>query len=122
MKNDFTEKTRRLFEWNYLCFYCMRSGADALHHVVGRGYGNSKIENSPLNACPIHNEGGCHLYNYHLATFDTRRRLLWLVRDYLVKDQAYQLTEKDKLFIKKHKEYYKGYSERTKVLEIRYLK
>jgi len=97
-KNNFTEKTRSLFAFNFFCFYCWKSGADALHHILGR------CSNSPLNACPIHNHK-CHLYNPDLNRKSTKKRLLRATYKYLMKE-GYKLTDKDREFMKKYKEYY----------------
>ena len=60
MRNNFSPQTRELFTYNYACWKCGRNTWDALHHIVGRGLGDSKFESSPLNAAPVSNNL-CHL-------------------------------------------------------------
>lgn len=99
LQNPFSDETRTLFIWNYECFWCGQNGWDALHHIRGR------VSDSPLNACPIHNQR-CHINNGRLATFEVRKKLLAKTYEYLLKN-GYALTTKDRLFISTNKRYYK---------------
>lgn len=94
MRNPFTKQTRELFFYNYDCFECSFSGWDALHHIMGRE------SSSPLNASPIHNMK-CHIGNATLETFDSRSRLLKKTYTFLMTED-YELTEKDREFMKRH--------------------
>jgi len=103
LKYSFSERTKELFIWNYMCFYCWKSGFDSFHHILRR---RGKLSNSPLNCCPIHNNGGCHIGNSKLSKFKVRAKLLKDVFNYL-REQKYVLTKKDRKFMEKYKEYYK---------------
>lgn len=98
LRNNFTEKTRWLFAYNYDCFYCQQNGWDALHHIMGR------VSTSPLNASPIHNHK-CHIGNSILDGFDMQSILLKKTLAFLQANN-YVLTEVDKEFISKHKRLY----------------
>lgn len=103
LQNNFSEENRALFIWNYNCFWCGRSGCDALHHILGR------ISDSPLNACPIHNQI-CHIGNGDLSTFEVKKNLLQKTLKYLLKNE-YILTAKDKKFKEENRKYYKNMNE-----------
>lgn len=99
LKNNFTPKTRSLFYGCTICFWCGYSinkgeNVNALHHIVGRK------SNSPLNACPIHNNF-CHLYNPKLHKRDNEIMLINKTLTYLKKEN-YKLTDKDKEFYIKY--------------------
>lgn len=98
LRNGFTEETRRLFMYNYSCFYCKQNGWDAGHHILGR------VSNSPLNFCPIHNLK-CHIGNGRLDGFEVQSKLLKLTKAYL-EAENYRLTEQDREFLKKYSKYY----------------
>lgn len=98
MNNAFSEETRDLFFWNQICWECGKYHANCLHHILGR------VSDSPLNAAPLSNFE-CHIGNGKLSTFDVRKKLLKMTLDYLL-ENGYVLTKKDKLFMKKYKNYY----------------
>jgi len=98
MNNNFSEKTRELFFWNYSCFYCSASHANCLHHILGR------VSNSPLNVAHLGNFE-CHIGNGKLNTYEVQKKLLKKTFNYLLQN-GYTLTKEDKLFIKKYKSYY----------------
>jgi len=105
MKNEFTKKTRELFDMGgyYASWESGRNDADALHHILGR------ISNSPYNACPLNNarehqpEGRKELA--HLSDFNVRRKYLIKTKKYL-DDINYSPTESDLNFLKQNKKYY----------------
>lgn len=104
-KNNFPEELRFLFSDSWKCFYCGKNRADSLHHIVGRGNGNSKVESSALNAAPLCNQS-CHLPNHGLLrTEDKARELLDRTYEYL-RSINYELTENDSAFIEKYIIYY----------------
>ena len=103
MHNDFSGETRSLFIFNYSCWVCGRNKWDALHHIVGRGYGDSKCEQSPLNAAPICNYP-CHI-GQALHSDETQKDFLQRTKNYLL-IQGYKLTELDNEFMEKYKQYY----------------
>jgi len=100
MKNNFSEETRELFIWNTECWWCGMSHVDCLHHILGR------ISDSPLNVAPLNNFD-CHIGNGKLSQFENRKKFLNKTLSYL-KSSGYILTKKDKIFMKKHSEYYKN--------------
>lgn len=99
MSNSFSPETRDLFLWNKECWWCSRTHANVLHHILGR------VSSSPLNVAPINNNE-CHLGNGKLSTFETRKLFLKKTLDYLKKEN-YSMTKEDKLFMKKFSQYYK---------------
>ena len=99
LKNDFIEETRELFTWNQECWICNQNHWDCLHHILNR------VSNSPLNAAPINNFD-CHVGNGKLSQFEIRRKLLKRTLNYLLEND-YELTKKDKDFMKKYNKYYK---------------
>lgn len=98
LQNPFSDDTRTLFIWKYDCDWCGHNNWSDLHHILGR------VSNSPLNASTVHNQK-CHIGNGNLATFDVKRKLLRKTFNYLI-NQRYELTEEDKLFMKKNSRYY----------------
>jgi hypothetical protein len=98
LDNPFTDDTRRLFFYNYECFWCKQNGWDAAHHILGR------VSNSPLNFCPIHNIK-CHIGNYELDSFEAQSKLLKQTLRFLLAD-GYILTEEDKQFKKEYARFY----------------
>ena len=108
LNNPFSDKIRELFRWQYECWVCGKNQQDALHHIMGRGNKDSKVNTSPLNAAPIHNFS-CHIENSGpLATDAMKGKLLRKTRQYL-NDMDYELTELDREFIKKYKKIYETY-------------
>jgi len=104
-KNEFTKKIKDLFLSNKFCFYCDKYGFDTLHHIMG--VSNKKVCNSPLNACPIHNNE-CHLSNLCLRDDNVRMRLLKKTYEFLMIN-GYNLTKKDKNFIRSYSRFYKRF-------------
>ncbi len=105
MHNNFSPEIRVLFLIdNRMCWECEKGSADVLHHIVGRGNRLSMLENSALNACPIHNHS-CHLYNASLGKIEVIRRLLKDTYIFLL-ENGYQLSKKDVAFKKKYRKYY----------------
>ena len=98
LRNAFSEKTRKLFLYEYHCHWCGRNSWDALHHIVGRS------SNSPYNASPIHNLA-CHIGNSKLQSFDAISELLKKTKRFL-DSEGYSPTPEDKEFMKKNKRYY----------------
>lgn len=100
-RNSFSENTRQLFEDNHKCWWCGKNNARTLHHIVGRGGKSGEVEDSPLNAAPIHNHN-CHI-NIHpvLMTDEVQKRFALKTYDYITTN-GYQLTEKDADFIQKY--------------------
>lgn len=99
LKNDFKEKDKELFFWNKECWICNKQHVDCLHHIMGR------VSDSPLNSAPINNFD-CHIGNGKLSQFEIRRKLLKKTLDYLL-ENGYELTKKDRDFMKKYEKYYK---------------
>ena len=101
LQYPFSDDTRDLFFWNQLCFWCGMNKWTDLHHILGR------VSNSPLNACPIHNQR-CHIGNGKLGTFEVQCKLL--AKTFLfLSTQGYRLTINDKMFIRRFKNHYKQF-------------
>ena len=98
MKNNFSTETRELFSHNNICFWCNRSHANCLHHIMGR------VSSSPLNACPLSNFD-CHIGNGRLATIKNRCKLLHKTLNYLL-SVNYTLTKDDIEFITTYQHVY----------------
>ena len=98
---SFSEDTRQLFYYCYECSVCGMNNWDALHHILG---GNFEESDSPLNACPIHNDK-CHVGSGHQFSKHQENLMLSKTLVYLVKEK-YKFTEKDKAFIKRFEERY----------------
>jgi hypothetical protein len=78
---------------------------DALHHILGRGNGDSKVEGSVLNAAPLCNQK-CHLPNHGLLrTEEWVSKLLKQTYEFL-QSVEYEFTELDNQFMDKYTEYY----------------
>ena len=104
-RNNFPEELRFLFSDCWKCWWCGKNRADSLHHIVGRGNGDSKVESSILNAAPLCNQG-CHLPNHgQLRTDEKMREMLDKTYNYLITSN-YELTEIDSAFIEKYIIYY----------------
>lgn len=102
LRNDFSEETRALFIYNFECWVCGKNTWNAGHHILGRGLGDSNLENSPLNFAPICNET-CHLnkgFNEEDKKIMLQKTIKWLFK------QGYKLTKKDEKFIIKYYRYY----------------
>ena len=105
MKNDFTQKTRELFD---LGGYAQdwedgKSDADCLHHIMKR------ISNSPYNAAPLNNfrnhfpEGRKYLPNIH--SHQSRNKYLNKTKRFL-DSINYIPNEYDLSFLEMHKKMY----------------
>jgi len=98
-EKNFSQETRELFRNAYECWVCGMNSMDALHHILG---GNFEEADSPLNAAPICNMK-CHI-GKSFSDEETGRMLrqtryyLWMI--------GYQLTAKDKKFIRDNQKYY----------------
>lgn len=105
MKNNFSTKTRELFDMGGYCdsWESGRNFSDCLHHILGR------VSNSPYNACPLNNkeehqpEGRKHLPAIH--SFEVRKKYLIKTKKYL-DEIGYVPTEQDILFLDTNKKYY----------------
>lgn len=103
--NSFPEVIHEIFQQAWECWFCGMNTADSLHHVVGRGQGDSWVEGSILNAAPLCNQK-CHLPNHgKLRTKEWIAKLLNTTYLYLVSIR-YEFEEIDYEFIEKYKEYY----------------
>lgn len=98
LRNPFTPDTRELFREHYNCQWCGMSGADALHHIMGR------VSPSPLNAGPIHNHK-CHIGNGTLENDESRSMLLKATYKYLM-SEGYRLTDTDLEFYEQYERLY----------------
>jgi len=105
MRNNFTPKTRDLFDMGGYCrsWESGQNDSDCLHHIMGR------VSNSPYNACPLNNmrehqpEGRKGLPA--LSSFEVRQKYLVKTKKYL-NNIGYESNEKDIQFLKTYKEYY----------------
>ena len=105
MNNDFTSKTRDLFDFGGYCvdWEDGRNDADCLHHILGRE------SNSPYNACPLNNfrthqpEGRKGLLP--LSSQSVRSKYLKKTKVYL-DSIDYKPTENDLKFLETNKKYY----------------
>jgi hypothetical protein len=105
MKNDFTQKTRDLFDMGGWCYDWEdgRNDADCLHHILGR------VSNSPYNACPLNNfrthqpEGRKGLKP--LSSQNVRSKYLQKTKNYL-NDLDYKPNKDDLQFLETYKKYY----------------
>lgn len=105
MKNEFSKKTKALFDmWGYCySFESGRNDADVLHHILWR------CSNSPYNACPLNNnrehmpEGRKGLPP--INSFLVEKKYLLSTMSYL-DGIDYIPTENDKFFVRDNKKYY----------------
>lgn len=103
--NSFPEESRFIFQDAWMCWYCGENTADSLHHIVGRGNGDSTCESSILNAAPFCNQK-CHLQNHgKISTDEYKLKLLEQTLLYLISTR-YTLNKVDIEFIKKYHQYY----------------
>lgn len=107
MKNNFSTKTRELFNMGG---YCMswesgRNDANAHHHILGR------VSNSPYNLAPLNNarehqpEGRKYLPAIH--SFEVQKKYLKKTKKYL-DSVGYIPDEKDLDFLESNKKYYEN--------------
>lgn len=105
MNNDFSKKTRDLFDlggW-MMSWESWRNWADCLHHILTR------VSNSPYNACPLNNahehqpEGRQNMGA--LSSFEVRSKYLNKTKIYL-DELWYVPTEKDLKFLVENEQYY----------------
>ena len=103
--NSFSNDTRFLFSDCWKCWHCSKNTADSAHHIVGRGSGDSEVEQSALNFAPLCNQS-CHLpIHGKLRTDDMVSILLNKTYNYLM-EIGYQLKEIDVQFLDKYAKYY----------------
>lgn len=103
--NNFQEDAHFIFSDMWKCYWCGSNRADCLHHIVGRGNGDSKVESSLLNAGAFCNHK-CHLPHHgELRTKENVTKFLNETYNNLMKKQ-YQLTETDIAFLEKYAECY----------------
>ena len=110
---SFSEETRRLFDYCYDCSVCGMNNWDALHHIFG---GNFDEADSPLNACPIHNDK-CHVGRGHQFSKHEENLMLVKTLKYLFIEK-YKFTQKDLNFIKKYEDRYLMIGESRELLKI----
>ena len=103
--NSFPKEAWLIFQDAWRCFYCDMNTADSLHHIVGRGNGDSIVESSILNSAPLCNQK-CHLPNHgKLRTDEWVAKLLNTTYLYLVSIR-YEFEEIDHQFMEKYKRFY----------------
>jgi len=106
LHNNFPEESRYWLEETWCCWWCGENTPDCLHHIVGRGNKQSKVESSILNAAPLCNQK-CHLAHHSLLKTDKYiAQLLQQTYKYLI-NQGYILNRNDKAFMLKYAKYYK---------------
>jgi hypothetical protein len=104
--NNFPDGSWQIFQDAWTCWYCGMNTADCLHHIVGRGNGDSVVESSILNAAPMCNHK-CHIPNHgKLKRAENIRELLRTTYIYLI-TYGYKLNDNDEEFRKKYAKYYK---------------
>lgn len=114
MKNNFSEKTRQLFDMGgYMeSWESGKNWANCLHHIMGR------VSNSPYNACPLNNQWehlpeGRHKSKLPtLSDFNVRRGYLLKTKNYL-DSIGYKPNGEDLMFLDKFKKYYEESSEES---------
>jgi len=105
VNNNFTAKTRELFDMGGYCrsWESGRCDANAGHHILRR------ISNSPFNYAPLNNarehmpEGRKNLPDIH--SFEVRKKYLIKTKEYL-NEIGYIPTENDLKFLESNKKYY----------------
>jgi hypothetical protein len=105
MDNNFTDKTRELFDMGGYCIDWEdgQNDSDCLHHILARK------SNSPYNAAPLNNfrnhqpEGRKGLPAIH--SFEVRKKYLLKTKSFL-ESIGYSPTEQDIEFLKDNKKYY----------------
>lgn len=105
LHNDFSKEDLRWFDSNWECWVCGQNHINCFHHIMGRGYGDSKCESSILNASPMNNFN-CHLPNHaELRKEENQKVLLQKTIKYLIRI-GYKFSDKDNEFIIKYKKFY----------------
>lgn len=102
--NSPTDETRFLFEDAWECWLCRENTNDCLHHIVGRGQKESKVEASALNMAPLCNHK-CHLPNHGNLRGAWVPKMLNKTKKYL-ETRDYEWTNLDKEFYEKYKHLY----------------
>jgi len=106
LRNSFPDYSWAKFMDAWKCWYCEMNTADCLHHIMGRGSGDSKVESSIFNAAPLCNHK-CHLPNHgKIRTNEYSKIFLQKTFDYLINIE-YELEEIDRGFIKKYETFYR---------------
>lgn len=106
MLNEFTRKTRDLFDfwWYSISWETWKNNADCLHHILWR------VSNSPYNAAPLNN-----MYDHQpewrkwlesIHSFNVRSKYLIKTKQHL-ELIGYTPTKKDLEFLKMYDRYYK---------------
>ena len=101
------EDLERIWAFEYKCFWCNQSGADAFHHILSPSsidYQKGKFNKSVLNACPLHNFK-CHIGNGLLHRRENEGKLLKKVLGFLVKSD-YEFQNIDREFYQVYKKVY----------------
>jgi len=105
--NKFPPDTRFIFQDAWCCWYCGENTADCLHHIMGRGNGDSTCESSMFNAASFCNQK-CHLPNHgRISTDEWKSMLLKQTKKFLIGRDILP-NKKDKEFMEKYKKYYKN--------------
>ena len=103
--NNFPQQSWLVFQDAWRCWYCGMNTADSLHHIVGRGQGDSIAESSILNAAPLCNHK-CHLAHHgKFRTDEWVQEFLHLTYYYLLSIN-YTFEENDHEFMKKYERFY----------------
>jgi hypothetical protein len=105
MHNNFQNKFLYFFEESWTCWWCGMNTANAHHHIVGRGNGDSKVESSILNCAWLCNQK-CHIAIHGRLRLEENIKLLLNKTFQILEKERYKLTELDKEFIKKYGKYY----------------
>lgn len=104
-RNSFQSDAWSIFQAAWACWVCGRNTADALHHIMGRGSGDSIAERSILNAAPMCNQA-CHLPSHgKWRTEDHARKFLKQTFIFLM-GEGYELNDIDREFMVKYKRLY----------------
>ena len=105
MHNSFSQEIRLFFSDVWKCWFCGKNTCDSLHHIVGRGAGDSICETSILNAAPICNQN-CHLINHgKMRTKEGSKELLNKTLEFVLSN-GYVLKQIDYDFLEKYKDWY----------------
>jgi hypothetical protein len=103
--NSFSPETHDIIRNIKKCYNCQSNRADCLHHIVGRGNGDSKCESSILNASFLCNFK-CHLPKHgYWRTKEGVKKLLNKTLNYLF-NIKYTFKPIDYEFLDKYKDYY----------------
>ena len=105
MKNSFPNNLRYWFDDAWECWHCRKNHNDCLHHIVGRGLGDSKCERSILNAAPLNNFN-CHIEMHgELRNPENVQKFLNKTYNFLI-NREYKFNETDFQFLEKYSKFY----------------